>query len=142
MAAVTYYHRSRYDPGRSNISQANHTYYTYLLFAKPDTRQTYQIYVGKDPHWKPTEKVQMVRASFPDFPYIFNQGTWPAQWKRDVSDGGGNGYDPSTGIETLTLDMNGYADFQNDYDKTKATHNADLQLKSLTMRTSTSSVMV
>ena len=119
------------DPGRSNIFQAGHTYYTYLLFAKPDTKQTYQIYVGKDPNWKPTENIQMVRASFPDFPYIFNKGTWPTQWKRDVSDGGGNGYDPTTGIETLTLDMNGYADFQTDYDTTKATECAPVNFCAL-----------
>ena len=30
----------------SNVFEKNHTYYTYLLFAKPTTKQTYQLYVG------------------------------------------------------------------------------------------------
>ena len=109
------------DPGRSNIFQPNHTYYTYFLFAKPNTKQTYQIYVGKSQTWDPKKNVHMVRAEFPSFPYVFNQGKWPAQWKRDASDGPGVGYDPTTGIETLTVDMNGYADFKTDYDLSKAT---------------------
>ncbi len=96
----------------SNVFRKNQTYYLYLLFAKPNTKQTYQLYVGQDPDWKPDANVQLVRAEFPDFPYHFKKGTWPAQWNRD-------GYDPGTGIETITIDMNGYADFLTDFNKSK-----------------------
>jgi hypothetical protein len=108
------------DTQTSNVFEKGNTYYTYFLFATPDTKQTYQIYVGKSATWDPKKNVHMVRAEFPSFPYVFDQGKWPAQWKRDASDGPGVGYDPSTGIETLTVDMNGYADFKTDYDKSKA----------------------
>ena len=104
----------------SNVFKAGNTYYTYLLFAKPNTKQTYQLYVGKDPNWKPTEKVQMVRVGLPSFPYQFEDGTWPTQWKRDVSDGGGAGYNPDTGIETITIDMNGYTAFSDDFNLSKS----------------------
>ena len=109
------------DTQTSNVFEKGNTYYTYFLFAKPNTKQTYQIYVGKSATWDPKKNVHMVRAEFPSFPYVFNQGKWPAQWKRDASDGPGIGYDPNTGIETLTVDMNGYADFKTDYDLSKAT---------------------
>jgi hypothetical protein len=104
----------------SNVFQAGNTYFTYLLFAKPNTKQTYQLYVGKDPNWKPVDKVQLVRVGLPSFPYQFTEGTWPTQWKRDVADGGGNGYDPNTGIETIIVDMNGYQTFLDDFNASKS----------------------
>jgi len=106
--------------GASNVFQKDHTYYVYFLFAKPNTTQTYQLYVGKDPSWDPTQKVEMVRGQFPSFPYQFTEGTWPTQWKRATADGGGAGYDPNTGIETITVDMNGYDTFMNDYNTSKS----------------------
>jgi len=105
--------------GTSNVFEKNHTYYVYFLFAKPNTKQTYQLYVGKDPARKPDTNVQLVRAEFPGFPYHFTEGIWPTQWKRDT-DNKGNGYDPSTGIETITVDMNGYAEFLTDFNTSKA----------------------
>ncbi len=103
----------------SNVFRKNHTYYVYFLFAKPNTKQTYQLFVGKDPNWKPVQNVKMVRVGLPSFPYQFKQGNWPTQWKRDT-DSDGNGYDPGTGIETLTVDMNGYDIFSTDFNKSKA----------------------
>ena len=126
----TYYIDTTLDPAgqtappramTSNEFQKNQTYYTYFLFAKPNTKQTYQIYVGKDPTWDPTQNVQMVRADVTSFPYQFEDGTWPAGiWGRAAADGGGNGYNASTGIETITVNMNGYADFMTDYNTSKA----------------------
>ena len=104
----------------SNVFEKNHTYYTYLLFAKPTTKQTYQLYVGKDATFDPTKDVQMVRANVTGFPYDFEERTWPTQWGRDVADGGGNGYDKTTGIETITVNMNGYKTFSDDYATSKA----------------------
>jgi hypothetical protein len=114
----------------SNVFEAHHTYYVYFLFAKPNTKQTYQIYVGKnDSDFTPTTNVQMVRARFPSFPYIFKQGTWPtadaavnfAGWKRDAteSDDPSVGYNSSTGIETIVVDMNNYKIFTDDYNDSK-----------------------
>jgi len=62
----------------------------------------------------------MVRADVRSFPYQFEDGTWPTQWGRAAADGGGNGYDSATGIETITVNMNGYADFMTDYNTSKA----------------------
>jgi hypothetical protein len=62
----------------------------------------------------------MVRVALPSFPYQFTEETtWPATWKRDT-DSMGNGYDPNTGIETITVDMNGYADFLTDFNLSKS----------------------
>ena len=109
-------------PGRrcQTFSRQGNTYYTYFLFAKPTTKQTYQLYVGKDPDWNPDTNVKMVRVALPSFPYQFiEETTWPTTWKRDT-DGMGNGYDPTTGIETITVDMNGYADFLTDFNLSKS----------------------
>ena len=104
----------------SNVFEAGNTYYTYFLFAKPTTKQTYQLYVGKDTAWNPDTNVKMVRVALPSFPYQFTEEmTWPTTWKRDT-DGTGNGYDPTTGIETITVDMNGYADFLTDFNLSKS----------------------
>jgi cell migration-inducing and hyaluronan-binding protein len=116
------------DTQTSNVFEKGHTYYAYFLFAKPNTKQTYQIYVGKDATWDPKTNVKMVRAEFPSFPYIFNQGTWPtanagenfAGWKRDATDGAGAGYNSTTGIETIIVDMNNYKTFSDDYNTSKA----------------------
>jgi hypothetical protein len=62
----------------------------------------------------------MVRANVTGFPYDFEERTWPTQWGRDVADGGGNGYDKTTGIETITVNMNGYKTFSDDYATSKA----------------------
>jgi hypothetical protein len=104
----------------SNVFEKDHTYYTYFLFAKPNTKQTYQLYVGKDSTFDPTKDVQMVRANVTGFPYDFTQGAWPAQWGRAAADGGGNGYDATTGIETITVNMNGYSTFATDYATSKS----------------------
>ena len=57
---ATYYIDTTLNAAGQNISteyddvkriREKHTYYTYFLFAKPTTKQTYQLYVGKDPVW-------------------------------------------------------------------------------------------
>src|SRR5260370_8675622 len=103
----------------SNVFRKNQTYYVYFVFAKPNTKQTYQLFVGKDPSWNPVQNVKMVRVGLPSFPYQFTPGTWPTPWKRD-KDSDGNGYDPLTGIETITVNMNGYDIFSTDFNKSKA----------------------
>src|SRR5260370_25771777 len=70
------------DTQTSNVFEPDHTYYTTLLFAKPNTKQTYQLYVVKNSGFDPTKNIAMVPAQFPSFPYTFTPGKWPTQWKR------------------------------------------------------------
>jgi len=86
-----------------NVFQAGQTYYLFLLFAKPTTTQTYQMYVGIDSAFDPTSSVVMTRADISGIPLGFTAGTWPPTWSRT--------YDSKTGILTVTVDM-GFPDFQ------------------------------
>jgi cell migration-inducing and hyaluronan-binding protein len=45
-SAVSQATQQKWGAGNYNVFQAGQTYYTFLLFAKPTTIQTYQIYVG------------------------------------------------------------------------------------------------
>jgi hypothetical protein len=85
-----------------NVFQPGQTYYLFLLYALPDTQQTYQLYVGNDPTFDPTASVNLVRANIASAPLGFAQAAWPAQWTR--------GYDPGTGILTVTMTMAPFAD--------------------------------
>jgi hypothetical protein len=89
-------------PG-TNVFQAGQTYYLFLLYAKPDTRQTYQLYVGTDPTFDPTASVSLVRADIDNSPLGFaTDPAWPAEWTR--------AYDPKTGILTVGMTMTPFAD--------------------------------
>ncbi|WP_437972150.1 G8 domain-containing protein [Sorangium sp. So ce260] len=89
-----------------NVFQAGKTYTLFLLFAKPTTGQTYQIYVGKDPSFDPTKSVSFTRVSVAGAPFsIQPQPTWPAAWKRR--------YDAATGILEVSFDL---AAFQKDFE--------------------------
>jgi hypothetical protein len=91
-----------------NVFQANQTYYVFLLFAKPTTTQTYQLYVG--PGFNPSTGVAMVQADITTVPLAFTQGTWP--WAAPL-------YNSSTGILTVTVDM-GFPAFQTAFAATGA----------------------
>ena len=87
---------------------AGQTYYTFLLYAKPTTIQTYQMFIGKglDPTLITGGStiifpVQVSIISSP--PYGVTTGsTWPANWTKN--------YDATTGILTVTMNMTA-ADF-------------------------------
>jgi cell migration-inducing and hyaluronan-binding protein len=49
--------------GNVNVFRAGQTYYVFLVFAKPTTMQTYQLYVGKDPGFNPSSAVVMTRVN-------------------------------------------------------------------------------
>jgi len=108
------------DTQTSNVFEKGHTYYTYLLFAKPNTKQTYQIYVGKDPTWDPKTNVQMVRAEFPDFLTFSTKGHGLHSGSATRRTARASVTIPRLVSETLTLDMNGYTDFKTAYDDSKA----------------------
>ena len=109
-----------------NEFKGGHTYYAFLLFAKPQpddptkdppaTKQSYQMYVG--PGFNPETDVTAVQADIATAPPVFNPIDWPEsdpkhKWIRD--------YNPDTGILTVTLDM-GIADFKTNYDKIAEEH--------------------
>jgi hypothetical protein len=84
------------------------TYYTFLLYAKPTTIQTYQMYIGTglDPTLITggSTVVFPVQVSIISSPaYAVSTGsTWPSTWTRN--------YDATNGILTVTMNMTG-ADF-------------------------------
>jgi hypothetical protein len=94
-----------------NIFEANRTYYVFLVYAKPTTHQTYQMWVGPGlaKNWAETN-VFMTRV----FPGTINFQTfdqtpannWPSTWTRE--------YDRDTGILTVTVDMN-FTDFTTNF---------------------------
>jgi hypothetical protein len=98
-----------------NIFEANHTYYVFLVYAKPTTHQTYQMWVGPGlpDNWAETN-VFMTRV----FPSTINFQTfdqtpaasWPSTWERK--------YDKLTGILTVTVDMN-FTDFTTNFAQAK-----------------------
>src|SRR5262249_28030180 len=84
-----------------NVFQPGQTYYLFLLYAKPSTHQTYQLYVGKDPQFDPKAIVSLVRADIDNKPLKFTPAAWPAGWRRT--------YDPKTGILTVQMTMTPFA---------------------------------
>lgn len=82
-----------------NVFTAGETYHVFLLFAKADTRQTYQLFVGKNaPADFLTKNVVMNRVDPKVVPYKFTEGLWPeGQWERT--------YDPDTGILSVTMEL-------------------------------------
>jgi hypothetical protein len=80
-----------------NVFHAGKTYYVFLVFAKPTTTQTYQIYVGTG--FDPTSAVWATQADITKVPITFTSlSALPSGWTTD--------YDTTTGILTVTMDMN------------------------------------
>lgn len=94
-----------------SVFQAGQTYYTFLLFAKPTTQQTYQLYVG--PGFNPDSDVWMTQAKVGSVPFTFQQGIWPVTWTKV--------YNPSTGVLTVTMDMS-FSDFKAQYNAVAQQH--------------------
>jgi hypothetical protein len=90
--------------------QPNQTYYTMLLFAKPTTRQTYQLYVG--PGFNVATDFFMARADTSDAPVKFTRvASLPSSWPQPQ-------YEASTGLLTVTVDMS-FPEFQTEYNAAK-----------------------
>jgi hypothetical protein len=91
-----------------NVFKAGETYHVLLLFAKPTTIETFQIFVGRGLSLNYANSISAERANLSDSNFIFTPLPWPAaEWNR--------GYDTGTGILTVTIDMNNYTQFDNDY---------------------------
>ena len=104
---------------RSTLFDGKHTYNFFLLFAKPTTRTTFQLYVGKN--FNPQTGLRFIRVGQnhhddnrrADDAYVLsspiqintdgkdkNTLQWP--WKKA-------GFDSSTGVLTVTVDMSVFA---------------------------------
>ena len=77
----------------------------FLVFLKPTTRQTYQLYVGKDPGFNPSSAVVMTRVNVAKALSPSPPDSAPP-WTRQ--------YNAATGILTVTMDM-AFTDFEQDY---------------------------
>ncbi len=101
-----YYIDTAYHSNSQNDFQPGHTYFVYLVYAKSDTKVTFQAYVGKNAD-SVVNSVKMVRLGTlrPDgvvmkAPFQFTaQAAWP--WESV-------GYQPDTGILTVTMDMSNF----------------------------------
>ncbi len=93
-----------------SVFEKNKSYNFFLLYAKPSTRLTFQIYVGKDSTFSETGSVRMVRAGTKvkdgDNEVVILRGNklnftsadfWPSNWSR--------AYNSDKGILEVTMDM-------------------------------------
>ena len=68
-----------------NVFGKGQTYYVFFLFAKHDTKQTYQIYVGPDAKEADVKGVQVSPKGWPiDKPEIKD---WALPWTKSIKDG-------------------------------------------------------
>jgi hypothetical protein len=81
-----------------NVFRPGDTYYLFTIYAKADTKQVYEIYVGTDPNFSPTSgnDVWLVQTDITSKPPKFNKTR--ALTAAEAS------YNSGTGILTVTLD--------------------------------------
>jgi len=88
---------------QGNVFEPGQTYYVFFLYAKKSTRQTYQIYVGKDPSGG---SVKPARVKIPNTNLVPAQEGNTASWltvdDSKVMD---------DGIVSVTVDFKGMTDF-------------------------------
>lgn len=85
-----------------NVFRGGQTYNVFFLYAKPETRQTYEIYVGETGFDKLTD-VKMVRVDISGGNALpIASKDFPVGWSRD--------YDPGSGILTVTADLTAFKD--------------------------------
>ncbi|MCF6765693.1 G8 domain-containing protein [Thiotrichales bacterium 19S3-7] len=93
------------DPGSNAFIQysefaAGKTYNVFFLFTTPETKQTYQIYVGKN--FNP-DSLKAIKTELNSDNFDFQPAQWPTQWTKRES-----AFDASTGILTVKIDMSGF----------------------------------
>jgi hypothetical protein len=89
-----------------NVFHKNGTYYVFLVFAKPTTKQTYDIYVGTGFDKTDKDQLWLSRVKLPSS-YEFQP---PMAFPQDQAT-----YDSSTGILSVTLDASKLPDFATNY---------------------------
>jgi hypothetical protein len=91
-----------------SLFEAGKGYNVFLVYAKPTTKVTFQVYVG--PAFDASANLSMIRAGSqktdgvvlvgsPEPGLSFTQGAWPPGWTK--------GYDASSNILTVTIDLTG-----------------------------------
>ncbi|MFO1325182.1 MAG: G8 domain-containing protein [Burkholderiales bacterium] len=89
-----------------NAFLTGETYYLFLLFATPETTQTYQIYVGDNFDKDNSEHLWATRARVQGVPFTLDPiATWPTAWTKEYANG----------VLTVTMKMNTYDDFKANY---------------------------
>jgi hypothetical protein len=92
-----------------NVYQPGHTYYTYFVFAKPSTQQTYEVYVGKGLQASSVvQDVHPFRVNIDTSAYKFIRATGPSFLTES--------YDPTTGLLTVVVDLSAY---KSEFDRDK-----------------------
>ncbi len=82
-------------------------FYLFLLYAKPETRQKYQIYVGKSFDPTDAKQLSLVQVSPVSAPYsVTDLGKVPADWNASVD---------SNGILTIDLNMSKLSKFKDQF---------------------------
>lgn len=85
-----------------NEFKAGQTYYVFLIYAYPDTRQTYRFYVGKNAQFDPAS-IRLVRAEIGSDPPTFHdaEGVKPSRagWYKD---------DPSSGVVEVEMSVSDF----------------------------------
>ncbi len=90
-----------------NVFTGGQAYDLFFLYSKPDTLQTYTIYVGKEPVFNPKQNVDFGYVDIETKKYKFRKSTtdvWNAgvnSWSRD--------YDQATGLLTIKVNMGAIA---------------------------------
>jgi hypothetical protein len=82
-----------------NVFLAGQPYYVYLLFATPQTKQTYSMYIGKVTTDEANSSVVPGVVNVQDAKYAFapkSSGNWISK-----------SYDTTTGVLTVTIDLSG-----------------------------------
>jgi len=96
------------NPWHPTVFLKSQTYYVFLLYAKPSTKQTYDIYVGKKEEGN--YQIEPVRANLPDLHYDFTPKP-TGDWLKPPPV-----YNASTGTVRVTIDLSGH---QSDFDKSR-----------------------
>jgi len=105
-------------PRSVNVFKGGQTYYMFFLFAKPETKQTYQIYVGqgftfnKSTPDAPTNDVRAISPVLDSMPMpSISTVNWPAKWVADYNTDAACGVGKAgCGILQVTVDFSGQTD--------------------------------
>ena len=92
-----------------NIFEGGRTYYVFFVFAQPSTRQTYQVFVGKNLGDFEDSNVAAVKVALDTLNLGFDGLEWPESWKKS--------YDPGSGILSVTVD---FSEFQTQFTAAQA----------------------
>ncbi len=97
--------------GNFTVFQPDRTYNVFLLFAKPETRQTYSIYVGPGFHNVDAENpdLKLIRAHIATKKITFTNEAWPKEWGTPTY---------KDGVLTVTVDMN-FTKFVDNYNASR-----------------------